>query len=94
MVGLTRDTPNPREQANYLMKVVSFNIRQLLSAKGETQTDLAKYIGIKQSGLSLKISRANWGFDEVLLAASYLGTSIEKLMDDTVMRMLTGEGAS
>ena len=68
---------SPKARAAYKLKVVSFNVQQLLAAQareGKNQTEMASYLGIKPSGMSLKISRANWRFEEVLLAAEYLDT--------------------
>ena len=82
---------SPKARAAYKLKVVSFNVQQLLAAQareGKNQTEMASYLGIKPSGMSLKISRANWRFEEVLLAAEYLDTTVDELSNDAIMRMM------
>ena len=84
---------SPKARAAYKLKVVSFNVQQLLAAQareGKNQTEMASYLGIKPSGMSLKISRANWRFEEVLLAAEYLDTTVDELSNDAIMRMMLG----
>ena len=87
-------TISPRARASYTLKVVSFNVQQLLAAQareGKNQTEMASYLGMKPAGMSLKISRANWRFEEVLLAAEYLGTTVDALSNDAIMRMMIGD---
>ena len=48
---------SPKARAAYKLKVVSFNVQQLLAAQareGKNQTEMASYLGIKPSGMSLK----------------------------------------
>ena len=85
---------SPRQRAKYELRVVSFNVQHLLAARGKSQESLGAYLGMKGSGISLKISRANWKFDEVFLAAEYLNSTPNELADDTVMRMLMGNDAA
>lgn len=85
---------SPRARASYTLKVVSFNVQQLLAAQareGKNQTEMAGYLGMKPAGMSLKISRANWRFEEVLLAAEYLDTTVDALSNDAIMRMMIGD---
>lgn len=85
---------SPKARASYTLKVVSFNVQQLLAAQakeGKNQTEMAQFLGIKPSGMSLKISRANWRFEEVLLVAEYLDTTIDALSNDAIMRMIIGD---
>ena len=84
----------PKQRAAYKMQVVSFNVQQLMNAKGKTQKGFADYMGVKPAAISLKISRANWKFDEVLLAAEFLDVTVDELADDTIMRMMIGNDAA
>lgn len=84
-------TSTAHKDAQYALEVVSFNVQQFLAARNLTQVDLADFLGMKPPALSLRISRANWRFEEVLLVARFFGTTIDALTDDTVMRMLKGD---
>ena len=88
---------SPKARAAYKLKVVSFNVQQLLAAQareGKNQTEMASYLGIKPSGMSLKISRANWRFEEVLLAAEYLDTTVDELSSGFRSRPRCGRSRS
>jgi hypothetical protein len=81
----------PSQKASYLMRVMSFNVQQLLTAQGKSQNELGEYLGMQSSGISLKLSRNNWKLGEAIIAADFLGTTVDALTNDSLMRMLIGD---
>ncbi|WP_188355507.1 helix-turn-helix domain-containing protein [Galliscardovia ingluviei] len=94
VMPLSVGTLSPRDEAEYQMYIVSFNIRQLFQAKHKTLSDLANYLGIQQASLSNKLKRSSWRLSDALLIAKYLGVDVETLTDDSLYRMINGDDAA
>ncbi|MDR3875412.1 MAG: helix-turn-helix transcriptional regulator, partial [Bifidobacterium sp.] len=88
----TMSAVNMNAHADYMEKVVAFNIGLMLSKrKGKSQTGLAKVLGVKPQTVSAMIARQTCSFRQFIMAAEYLETTPEQLMDDTVMQMVLGD---
>ena len=75
--------------AKYVEQVISFNVRMLLTALNRTQADLAKALGVTRSAMSIKLAgKSTWSVPDVVNTANYLGTSMESLIDDSLMRRM------
>ncbi|MBS5400350.1 XRE family transcriptional regulator [Bifidobacterium pullorum subsp. gallinarum] len=74
---------------DYVERVISFNVKILLTAKRLTQTDLAKALGVTRSAASYKLSgKSVWSVPDLVRTANFLGTSSEALLDDSLMRRM------
>ena len=80
------------QDAKYVEQVISFNVRMLLTALNHTQADLAKALGVTRSAMSIKLAgKSTWSVPDVVNTANYLGTSMESLIDDSLMRRMVGD---
>lgn len=69
--------------------VISYNIKMLLADRGYSQTALGEALGLKRSGVSLKLSgRTTWSGTDMVNAAHFLGVSLDVLVDDSLMRQM------
>ena len=74
---------------DYVERVISFNVKVLLAAKGHTQADLAGALGLTRSAASYKLSgKSVWSVPDVVRTANFLETTPEVLMDDSLMRRM------
>ena len=74
---------------DYVERVISFNVKVLLAAKGHTQADLAGALGLTRSAASYKLSgKSVWSVPDVVRTANFLETTPEALMDDSLMRRM------
>ncbi len=81
---------NAEEEALRMEKVVAWNVKMLLTARGGSQAALAEALGIKKAAMSRKINGfISWSLSDVVKASRFLGTTPENLMDDTLMRQMT-----
>ena len=56
-------------------------VRGELRRQKKSQTDLARYIGIDQCGISKRLSGStSWGFMEALNAVEYLGGELTEIL--------------
>lgn len=69
--------------------VISYNVKMLLADRGYSQTALGEALGLKRSGVSLKLSgRTTWSGTDMVNAAHFLGVSLDVLVDDSLMRQM------
>ena len=81
---------NAEEEALRMEKVVAWNVKMLLTARGGSQAALAEALGIKKAAMSRKINGfISWSLSDVVKASRFLGTTPESLMDDTLMKQMT-----
>ena len=74
---------------DYVERVISFNVKVLLAAKGHTQADLAGALGLTRSAASYKLSgKSVWSVPDVVRTANFLETTPEVLMDDSLMQRM------
>lgn len=67
-------------------RVVSFNIRMYLTAQGHSQRELADFMEIKASAVSMKLTcKTSWSLGDLVKAAAYLHVPLSALTDDTMM---------
>lgn len=82
-----RTIVKPDQDADYMERVVSWNIRMLLDAQHLSQTSLGEALGVQRAAISKKISgSAAWSLADLVKAAKHLHTTPEALMDDNLMR--------
>ena len=75
--------------ANQVEKAISFNVKIRLAAKGLNQTDLAKYLGVKRSTISVKLAgKSAWSVSDLVNTANFLDTTPDELMNDVFMSEL------
>ncbi|WP_152571214.1 helix-turn-helix domain-containing protein [Bifidobacterium tsurumiense] len=75
--------------AEYMERVVSWNVKMLLTAYGKSQTALAEALGIQRAAMSKKIKGVNsWSLSDLVKTARFLDTKTETLMDDSLMRRM------
>ena len=87
MVSITLDKINA--EADYMELVISWNVKMLLAAKGESQTALGEILGLQRSSISNKLKgRAAWSVADLIKTALFLNTTPEALMDDKLMRQM------
>lgn len=80
--------------ATQVESVISFNVRILLTANGKNQTDLANYLGLQRSTISVKLKgKSEWSVPDLVNTANYLGTTPVALMDDSMMKTMNNMGA-
>ena len=80
------------DKASYMEKVISWNVKVLLSAYGYSQTALAEALGIQRSAMSKKLKGlAAWSVADMVHAADFLKTKPKSLMDDSLMRRMVGD---
>ena len=80
------------DKASYMEKVISWNVKVLLSAYGYSQTALAEALGIQRSAMSKKLKGlAAWSVADMVHAADFLKTKPESLMDDSLMCRMMGD---
>lgn len=73
----------------HLERVVIFNVKLRMTAKGFTQQELGEALGIKKSTISSKLSgHTAWSLADLVRAAAFLGTTPETLMDDSIMNAM------
>ncbi|OZG69639.1 hypothetical protein [Bifidobacterium eulemuris] len=75
--------------ADYADKILRFNLRILMGASGEgkNQSYFAKLFGITTAGMSQKLSKpGRLTYQEVLIIAHELHTTVAALSDDTLYR--------
>ena len=81
--------PNIGLDANQIEKAISFNVKIRLAAKGLNQTDLAKYLGVKRSTISVKlVGKSAWSVSDLVNAANFLDATPDELMNDAFMHEL------
>ena len=67
-------------------RVVAFNIRQRLTAQHRSQRELADFMGLQTSAVSMKMTgKTTWSLADMVKAAAFLGVSLDDLTDDTIM---------
>ena len=79
--------------AKQVENVISFNVKILLTARGKTQTDLASYLGLQRSTISVKLKgKSEWSVPDLVNTANYLGTTPAALLDDSMMKTMSRMG--
>lgn len=79
------------KDVTYAEKVVSWNVRMLLTARGSAQSAMAEALGIQPGTMSNKIQgRIAWSLADIVRAAAFLETKPETLMDDSLMLQMGG----
>ena len=74
-------------EAAYMSRVVVWNVKMILTAHDLSQTSLANALGIKRAAMSKKLKGdIAWSLEDLVRAALFLGTTPQKLMDDSLMR--------
>ncbi|PLS29908.1 plasmid maintenance system antidote protein [Bifidobacterium margollesii] len=82
-------SPMTKDSEQRLAAVIAFNIKVSLAAKGRSQTALAEALGIKRSAMSQKMTgRTGWSIIDLVNASRFLGTSIEHLIDDSLLNSM------
>lgn len=77
------------DKAEYVEKVISWNVKMLLASKGLSQNSLAKAMGIRGSSMSVKLKGSSvWSVPDLIVAADFLKIRPEALMDDDLMRQI------
>ena len=88
---MTATAPAPRLglDAKQVEETISFNVKIRLAAAGRSQVDLANYLGVKRSTVSVKLAgKTPWSVPDLVNTANFLDTTPEELMDDTYMRQM------
>ena len=90
MQVLERSTETAADaNVTHLERVVIFNVKLRMTAKGITQQELGEALGIKKSTISSKLSgHTAWSLADLVRAAAFLGTTPETLMDDSIMNAM------
>ena len=84
-----QSTPNivGEKSAAYAERVVAWNVKMLLTARGESQAALARALGIQRSNMTSKMKgRVAWSLADVVKTAIFLDTTPESLLDDSLMK--------
>ena len=87
-------TPNVigEQRAAYAERVVAWNVKMMLTARGESQAALARALGIQRSNMTSKLKgRVAWSLADVVKTATFLDTTPESLLDYSLMRRMVGD---
>ncbi len=77
------------DDVSYTEKVISWNVKMMLTAYGLSQTSLAEALGIQRAAMSKKLKGVvSWSVADLVRASHFLNTSPESLMDDSLMRRM------
>ena len=77
----------PFKRAERTEEVTRYNIRRFMSLCGYNQGDLAEIWGVTRGAVSQRLTGySQLKFTEVVLAAEWLGVSINDLMNDSYLR--------
>ena len=92
-MNAVRESTREIFDAKQVENVISFNVKILLTARGKTQTDLASYLGLQRSTISVKLKgKSEWSVPDLVNTANYLGTTPSALLDDSMMRTMSKMG--
>ncbi|WP_101618133.1 helix-turn-helix domain-containing protein [Bifidobacterium margollesii] len=82
----TSIAPKTDLDAGYIEKTISFNVKLRLAAKNMNQTDLANYLGVTRSTISVRLSgKSAWSVPDLVNTSNFLETTPADLMDDSLM---------
>ena len=92
-VELAPTVPSTGISEAYVESVISFNVKVRLTAQHLSQTALGQYLGIKRATMSQKMTgRVSWSATDLVKAARFLGTDVETLLDDSLMKQIKNSG--
>ena len=92
-VELAPTGPSTGISEAYVESVISFNVKVRLTAQHLSQTALGQYLGIKRATMSQKMTgRVSWSATDLVKAARFLGTDVETLLDDSLMKQVENSG--
>ena len=84
---------NMDAEVQYAEFVIAWNVKMLLTAQGKSQSALAAFLGIQRPTMTNKMKgRIAWSVADVVKSADFLGTTVEALMDDSLMSQLQAIG--
>lgn len=93
LMPMTTTISQPVGTAPDFQNVAVMNIKLMLKVRGDTQKNLAGYMGKNPQSLSRMMRPGYaWTFNDMCLAARYLGTSVDTLMrQDLTLADLMGD---
>ncbi len=71
---------------------VAWNTKVMLAAQSKSQAELARVLGISRATMTNKLKgRISWSLLDAVKTAHFLGTSVDRLLDDSLMRRMVGD---
>ena len=76
----------PQQSVDRIEEVTRYNIRRFMTIAGKSQSDLAPIWGVTRGAVSQRLNGySQLKFTEVVLAAKWLGVTVDDLMDDAAL---------
>ena len=75
-----------QQNIDRIEEIARYNIRRFMTIAGKSQSDLAPIWGVTRGAVSQRLNGySQLKFTEVVLAAKWLGVTVDDLMDDSAL---------